>query len=255
MITVVINSYQSEKHIADCVVAAKLLTDDVLVVDMESTDRTAELARQFGARVVTHAPCRYVEPARMYGIRMAGTPWVCIIDTDERMTPELAKQIRETIKIDPPHTHFAIRRKNIFASQVWLKHGGWWPDYQTRLIRKDALRDWPARIHATPVIDGSRGMLSEAILHYFHSDISSMVRKTIIFEDIESELLYNAKRPVTTVTFLRKYVGELTRRLLFAQGFRDGVFGWLEAIYQAYSKTITWLYLYEKTNITKPIRP
>jgi hypothetical protein len=98
-------------------------------------------------------------------------------------------------------------------------------------------------------------MLSEAILHYFHSDISSMVRKTIIFEDIESELLYNAKRPVTTVTFLRKYVGELTRRLLFAQGFRDGVFGWLEAIYQAYSKTITWLYLYEKTNITKPIRP
>ena len=75
-----------------------------------------------------------------------------------------------------------------------------------------------------------------------------MVKKTVIFEDIESNLLLKAKKTSGTKTFFRKYLAELYRRLIKNLGFLDGPFGIIESIYQAFSKTITYLFLYEKQN-------
>ena len=90
--------------------------------------------------------------------------------------------------------------------------------------------------------------LKEPFLHYSHGDLQAMVEKTLIFEDIESELLYKAGRSVSTLLFFRKFLGELERRLLRNKGFMDGEIGIIESIYQAFSKTITYLFLYEKKN-------
>ena len=75
-----------------------------------------------------------------------------------------------------------------------------------------------------------------------------MVDKTINFENIESDLLLKANKPVATITFFRKFFGELFRRLIVKKGFMDGIIGIMESIYQAFSKTITYLLLYEKKN-------
>ncbi len=128
----------------------------------------------------------------------------------------------------------------------WLKNGGWWPDHQMRLINKNFFREWPTQIHSTPKIEGQMGFLENPIIHYFHGDLEKMVEKTIIFENIESDLLHKANRPVQTSTFYRKFLGELYRRLFKRAGFLDGQIGIIESIYQAFSKTITYLYLYEK---------
>ena len=90
------------------------------------------------------------------------------------------------------------------------------------------------------------GTLRNSLLHFFHTDLSGMVKKTVVYEAIEAALLYEARRSVSTTTFMRKYVGELYRRLFKTAGFLDGPYGVIESIYQAYSKTITWLMLYEK---------
>ncbi|MEI7652902.1 MAG: glycosyltransferase family 2 protein [bacterium] len=255
MFTVVINSYNNESPITECIESAYLLTDSIVVVDMESTDQTVVIAKKLGATVTSFPPSRYVEPARMAGITLAPGDWVCILDTDERITQELASEIKKTVAtVDELTTHFRIPRKNMFGKSTWLKHGGWWPDHQIRLIKKSALIEWPARIHSTPQIEGMSGQLESPLIHYFHGDVEGMVRKTAVFEDIESALLYDAKRSVGIPTFFRKYTGELVRRLITQQGFRDGTYGWLESIYQAFSKTITWLYLYEKTYISKPLK-
>ncbi|RJQ38302.1 hypothetical protein C4559_01965, partial [Candidatus Microgenomates bacterium] len=142
--------------------------------------------------------------------------------------------------------YFKVPRKNIFAGVKWLKHGGWWPDQQIRLINKKYFISWPKRIHSTPVINGSIGYLKNSLVHYFHGDLSGMVKKTAIFEDIESDLLFHAKRSSGTGIFFRKFFAELYRRLLKNLGFLDGPFGIIESIYQAFSKTITYLFLYEK---------
>jgi glycosyltransferase involved in cell wall biosynthesis len=243
-ITVIVNTRNEEKNIEDCLASAYLLTKSVIVVDMESTDKTAIIAKRTGASVYDFPPSQYVEPARLYAIEKSKTDWVMILDADERIDKKLALEI-SSLKDGP--THYKIPRKNIFGYSVWLKNGGWWPDHQTRLINKKHLKDWPKRIHSTPHITGELGYLNNPIVHYFHGDLESMVRKTIVFERIESDLLHKAKRESSTPIFFRKYFAELYRRLIKGAGFLDGTVGIIESIYQAYSKTITYLYLYEKS--------
>mgnify|MGYP001588852316 FL=1 len=259
-ITVLIEVFNEEKNIVDCIKSAQLLTQTVIVVDMQSTDHTVEIAKKMGATVIPFdAHPLYVEPAREFGIRQIKTDWVMILDADERMTKELADEILYVIASeakqskDDKTTYYKIPRKNIFGEKTclpagrWLQHGGWWPDEQMRLIKISAFKTWPSNIHSTPQIHGRMGHLKEPFLHYFHGDLQSMVEKTLIFEDIESELLFKAGRQVSTPTFFRKFFGELWRRLFKNKGFMDGEIGIIESIYQAFSKTITYLFLYEKS--------
>ncbi len=245
MITAVIHTRNEEKNIADCINSVRFLTDDIIVIDMQSDDATVSLAKKHGAKVFSFPKSNYVEPARQFGIDHAAGDWVLILDADERMTKELAEEILEKTK-NKEFGYYTLPRKNIFANK-WLKHGGWWPDRQIRVINKVFFKKWPREIHSTPVIGGDKGTINSYLIHYFHGNLEKMVGKTIIFEDIESELLYKAGRSVKTGTFFRKFWGELYRRLLKNKGFLDGTIGIIESVYQAYSKTITYLFLFEKT--------
>lgn len=246
-ITVIIYTHNEEKNICGCINSAKLLTDEIILVDMESIDKTVVTAKNLGVLVYNFPKSNYVEPAREFGIKKAKLDWILILDADERITEDLAKEIRQLLTINSSLlTYFKIPRKNIFANIKWLKHGGWWPDYQTRLINKKYFISWPKRIHSTPIIKGNFGHLKNPLIHYFHGDLNNMVNKTIIFEDIESELLYQVGKKTNTKTFFRKFLAELFRRLIKNFGFLDGAIGIIESIYQAFSKTITYLFLYEK---------
>lgn len=252
-ISVLIQTHNEENNIAECIASAQLLTNTLLVVDMESTDRTVEIAKKNGADVLTFPFSHYVEPARSFGVSQIESDWVFILDADERLTDDLVQEISKAIETEK-HTYYKVPRKNMFGGKTWLRYGGWWPDHQMRLIKRSAFRSWPSRIHATPHIDGSMGYLAHPFLHYFHGNLEHMVEKTLIFENIESDLLYDANRPVSTPTFFRKFLGELWRRLIVKRGFLDGKIGIMESVYQAFSKTITYLLLYEKKN-RRPVHP
>lgn len=243
--TVIIHTYNEEDTIRPCIESARLLTDDIHVIDMKSTDRTREIARQNHALVYSFPQSQYVEPSREYGIGTAQSDWVFILDADERMTQELAEEIRIVIS-QKKFTSYKVPRKNIFAGKKWLQWGGWYPDYQVRLIQKSSFVGWNAQIHSPPEIKGECGVLDVPFLHYFHPSFENMVDKTIIYEDIEARLLFEAHKKVSVWTFFRKFNGELYRRLIRYAGFLDDSYGIIESIYQAFSKTITYLFLYEK---------
>ena len=244
-ITVVIYTRNEAKNIVHCIESARLLSANIIVIDSQSTDETVFLAHQKGIEVFSFPNSDYVEPVRKFGIEKAKTEWVFILDADERVTAALAGEIKKVIE-DKLIGAYQVLRKNIFGRTKWLKHGGWWPDYQLRLINKNRFIDWPARIHSLPKIRGKRGLLVNPLIHYFHGDFAKMVEKTIIFENIEADLLFKAKRKVGLLTFFRKFFGELYRRLIKNKGFLDGQLGVMESVYQAFSKTITYLFLYEK---------
>lgn len=245
-ITVIIHTHNEERSLEACIASAKLLASTIVVIDMESTDRTVEIARTAHIPVFSFPHSLYVEPSRYFGIQHAKSRWVFMLDADERITKEFAGEVKGVI-LTTSHTYFKIPRKNIFGGVQWLRHGGWWPDYTMgRLLNKESFIDWPKEIHSTPHMNGTCGELRTPFLHYFHGNLSSMVHKTLIYEDIEAGLLHGAQRPVRTATFFRKFVGELTRRLIFKAGFLDGTFGIIESVYQAFSKTITWILLFEK---------
>lgn len=250
-ITVIVYASNDERNIERAVLSAHLLTTNVVLIDIGSTDRTTDIAKRLGAHVVTFEPTPYVELVRMEGIRHAKTDWAFILDSDEVITAELADRITSILTyqktdIQHPLYSYGIPRKNIFGKSKWLKHGGWWPDFQTRLIKRSALREWPSVIHSTPKIEGARINIREPLMHYSHGDFSQMVHKTIKFEGVESNLLFKAGKQASTITFFRKFLGELYRRLIKQKGFLDGKEGFAESIYQAYSKTVTYLLLYEK---------
>lgn len=227
-ITVIIYTPKN-KDIEDCINVAKLLTKNIISVYPDSN---------------------YVETVREVGIKKTKTDWVLILDADERITRELAEEIKEVLNLsqDDRKSAYKIPRKNIFGRTKWLRFGGWWPDYQIRLINKKYFISWPKRIHSTPVIRGEIGFLKNSLLHFFHGNLEKMVEKTLIFEDIESDLLNKAGRKANVSTFFRKYSAELWRRLFKGLGFLDGTVGVIESIYQAFSKTITHLFLYEKNH-------
>jgi len=248
-VTVIIHTHNEQSNVVECIASAKLLTENIIVIDMESADETVALAKKNGGQVVSFPFSHYVEPAREFGIKKAITTWTFLLDADERMTNELAQEIKDIISnSESKITYYKVPRQNVFGRKKWLRHGGWWPDHQIRLINTKYFRSWPKVIHSTPKIEGELGYLQNPIKHYFHGDLEKMVEKTVIFENIESDLLYKANKPVGTLTFFRKYLGELYRRLIGNLGFLDGSVGIIESIYQAYSKTITYLYLYEKKN-------
>jgi len=244
-ITVIIHTHNEEKNIKDCIESAQLLTNNIITIDMESKDRTKEIVNNFQLPIYNFQKSDYVEPAREYGIKQAQTDWVLILDADERMTNELAMEIKSVIN-NSKCSNCKIPRRNIFGGVKWLKHGGWWPDYQIRLINKKYFVSWPKRIHSPPKIKGELGYLKSPLIHYFHGDLDKMVEKTIVFENIESDLLYKAGKQALISTFFRKYFAELWRRMFQNKGFLDGTIGIIESIYQAFSKTITYLFLHEK---------
>ncbi len=247
-ISVIIYTYNSAEDISECIESAHQLTSNITIIDLESRDKSIELAEKEGAKVVSHPFTRYVETVREFGIELGNTEWLTILDADERITKELADEIRTSITSDE-FTHYKIPRKEYFARKTWLQYGGWWPNYLTgRLFKKNAFKQWPKNIHSSPLIDGNEGYLKSALLHYSKNDYQQIVAKTINFEDIESDLLFKANKRVATPTFFRKFFGELYRRMFKWQGYKDGTIGIIESIYQAFSKTITYIYLYEKQN-------
>jgi len=251
-LTIIIHTFNEEKNIKDCIESAKLLSKNIIVIDMQSNDQTPKIVQNLDLPIVSCPHSNYVEPAREFGIKQAKTDWVMILDADERITKELALEIKKLlVNKDLKNNYYRIPRKNIFGNVKWLRHGGWSPDYQIRLLNKKFFTSWPKRIHSTPQIKGNFQYLNNPLLHYFHGNLETMVKKTLIFEDIESDLLYRANKPVNTIIFFRKYLAELWRRMFKKLGFLDGPIGIIESVYQAFSKTITYLFLYEKKHIKK----
>jgi len=229
----------------DCVQSALLLTKNVIIIGEEKKNDTKTKLDTLGVKIISFPNSGIVEPARNFGIQQAHTAWIFLLDADERITPELAKEIKETIK-DKASEFYQVPRKEILFHSYWLRYGGWYPNYQTRLIQRSEFIQWPSKIHATPKIKGKKGMLHNPIIHYSQNDISELVNRTIIFENNEANLLFEANHSASTGVFFRKFFGELYRRLIKWQGLKDGTIGIIESIYQAFSKTITYLFLYEK---------
>lgn len=246
MLTVVLTVYNEEHHLKACIENIRKLTDSIIFVDTESTDSSVQIAKDMGLTVYTHPYTRYVEPTRNFAISKVTTEWLFILDADERFSDELISEIKHTLP-STDKTHFEITKKNLFAGMWWLKYGGWNADTMIRCIKKDAFVNWPAAIHSTPIINGDKGHFNALLDHHFHPSLENMVTKTALYEDMESNLLHQAGRPVSVRIFFRKFFGELYRRLIKKQGFRDGLPGVIESVYQAYSKTVTYLYLYEKS--------
>lgn len=250
-ISVIIIGKNAQDLIKDCILSVKW-ADEIIYLDGRSTDKTLKIVKRFKVKVIFQKG-KNLDFAAWHnqGIKESKGEWIFYLDTDERVTPELKKEILEKIRNSEEFSAYAIPRQNILLGQP-VRFGGWWPDYQIRLFRRGKLKKWEGKLHEHPVFEGKLGYLKNPMLHITHRDLSSMVEKTNQWSEVEADLLYKSGHPpMTWWRFLRIMLTEFWERGVKKQGWRDGVVGWIEIIYQMFSRFITYAKLWEKQSTKK----
>ena len=245
-ISAIVLTKNSENLVADCLASINW-TDEIVVIDDNSSDKTREMARKAGGKVFTFSG--NFSEKRNFGAKKAIGDWLLYIDADERVTPLLRKEIQSAISHQPStinhFTAYAIPRRNIFLGHE-MRWGGWWPDFVLRLIKKEALLKWEGELHEQPKIIGKVGKLKKPLTHISHRSLTEMVDKTNDWSEVEARLLFDAGHPkMTWWRFLSVGVREVWDRGIKKMGFLDGTVGVIEIIYQTFSRMITYAKLWE----------
>lgn len=173
-LSVVLATFNEEKNLPDCLTSIKDLADEIIVVDGSSTDRTVKIAKEFGAKVIVVKNLPNFHVNKQKAIEMATKDWILQLDADERVSPELSKEIKE--KIGNSVNGYWVPRKNWFLWRFLMK-GGQYPDYMLRLYARGKGKLPQKDVHEQAEVQGNIGYMSAPLLHYSYRDFSSYIRK------------------------------------------------------------------------------
>lgn len=241
-ISAIIIAKNAEELIGDCVDSVSFC-DEIIVIDNNSTDRTAELLKILGVKVFSFTSSSFSE-LRNFGLRKAKGKWVLYIDADERISPELAKNIRyqaSSIK-EKEYSVFRLQRKNFYLGN------NEWPYVEKleRLFKKSSLDGWHGKLHETAVVKGEIGELEGFLLHFTHRNLTEMLDKTIEWSEVEAELRLKAKHPkMSWWRFFRVMITAFWDSYVKQKGYKAGTAGLIESMYQTFSIFITYARLWE----------
>jgi len=236
-ITGIILTHNEQDHIAACIDGLRW-TDAILVFDSFSADETVERARAAGARVVQHS---FEDYGRQRNAAMLAviTDWVFFVDADERVSPELAEEIRA--KIGGPERGWSAPRHNYIFGKLTL-WAGWYPDYQLRVLHRASARYDPQRpVHEEALLKGSQGKLSQPIIHYNYRDVAHFIAKQEKYTDIEAGERHRRGQKPRVRTYLTMPLREFMRRFITLKGYRDGWHGLRLSVLMGWYELQTWI--------------
>lgn len=238
-LSVVVLTHNSEAVLSDCLRSLNF-ADEIIVVDDNSTDATVKVAAGFTAKVIQKKLISFAAQ-RNFGIGQAKYHWVLMIDSDERVSDELAKEIKVAIKTDA-FSAYKMKRLNCFFGRA-MKHGGYWPDWQIRLFKVKDFKQFTGSVHESPHFNGQLGSFANHLIHFSHNNLSECLAKSIIWTKKEAEEFIKAKHPpVTWWRLLKVTVWEFGYRYFKKLGFLDGYVGLVESLIQAMNR----FYVYQQ---------
>ncbi|HZT05419.1 MAG TPA: glycosyltransferase family 2 protein [Chloroflexota bacterium] len=214
--------------------------DEVLVlVDAATTDESMAVATPLADRV-EQAPFRSFSDFRNRALALASGTWVFFVDADERVSSALAAEIREATSgrglstNEPQPTGYWIPRHNVILGRL-VRGGGWWPDYQLRLLRRGAATYDPARaVHETVLLNGPSDYLDEPLLHLNYTSIGQIIHKQRRYAELEAESLRTAGARPRVRALVAAPIREFWRRYVVLAGWTDGPIGLLLSVVLAY---------------------
>jgi glycosyltransferase involved in cell wall biosynthesis len=187
-LSVVLATFNEEESLPACLDSIKGLADEIVVVDGTSADRTVEIAKKYGAKVVVTKNLPNFHINKQKAIELATKDWILQLDADERVSPELSQEIKENIencklKIANCVNGYWMPRKNWFLGRFLMK-GGQYPDYTLRLYRKGKGHLPQVHVHEQAEVIGKVGYLKHALLHYPYEDFASYLVKWNRYNDL-----------------------------------------------------------------------
>jgi glycosyltransferase involved in cell wall biosynthesis len=196
--------------------------DEIVVCDSGSTDGTPEICRAYTDRVFID-PWRGFAAHKNLALDRATGDWIFSLDADERVTPELAREIRETLRA-PAADGYTVARRNHFLGR-WIRHGGWYPDRTIRLVRRGAGRFQPRAVHEAVQVEGAVGHLVHPFDHFTYDSVSAYLRRMDRYSTLAAEEMRRDGRRARLVDLGLRPAATFLRMYLLQSGFRDGTAG------------------------------
>lgn len=252
-ISAVVNVRNEAENIEGCLKCLNFC-DEIIVVDMESSDDTVELAKNYTDKIFHHEAVGYVEPARNFAIKKATSDWILIVDADERIPKTLAAKLIEIVQKDEAD-FVRIPRKNLVFDQ-WLQHSRWWPDYNIRFFKKGSV-EWQDEIHSVPITTGNGINLEMeekyAIEHHHYKTIDEYFVRSLRYSNQQAKELIASGYKFDPVDLITKPISEFISRFFAGEGYKDGLHGLVVALLQFFSIMLVYLKVWEKEE-HRPIR-
>ena len=250
-LTAIVTTFNEEANIQECLRCLSF-ADEVLVADSFSTDKTLEIARDFGARIVQRE-YQCAASQKNWAIPQASHEWVLLCDADERVTDELRQEVQELLSGQPQHVGYSIPRANCFLGR-WIRHCGWSPerDSNTRLFLRDRSRYEEKEVHADIICDGPVGVINSPLMHYSFVTIDQYISKMNRYTTWAARDILSSGRKVGGLEVSLRPIGTFLRMYVLQAGFLDGVHGLILCIASAfytfakYAKA--WLLIHHKTD-------
>jgi glycosyltransferase involved in cell wall biosynthesis len=221
---------------------------ELVVVDSFSQDGTYEICKQYTDQVYQRKWTGYRDQYQ-YAADLTAQDWIMFVDADEEIPPELAGEIR--IELDGRGKEidgYFVYRRTYYLGR-WIRYGGWYPDGEIRLYRKDKGR-WEGGLHAKLVVDGEIGVLKNQYLHYTYGNISDQIQTIDRYSSVSAGDLFESGEKFSLFKLLFHPPFRLVKEYLLKSGFRDGLPGLIIIISTMFYVFIKYAKLWELTRPT-----
>jgi glycosyltransferase involved in cell wall biosynthesis len=240
-VTAVIAAHDEAAQIEACIASVEWASE-VIVVENDSIDDTIDRARGAGATVIS-PKFTTIGAARNHAIDRVKTPWVFVLDADERCTPELAAEIAQVVGTPGSYSAFRVPRRNFFLKKE-IRHGGWGSDRPIRLFKRE-LRYNASLVHEHVEVIGETGALRNILLHYTYNSLDQYFEKFNRYSGWWAEQNHARGRKVSVAGVLFKPPAKFVSMYVFRGGFLDGAHGLVLACLAAASVMAKYARLWE----------
>jgi glycosyltransferase involved in cell wall biosynthesis len=223
-LSVILITRNEEANLADCLASLEGIARQIVVVDTTSTDRTLEIAKNYGAVISQPADWPGFGPQKNRALDLATGEWVLSLDADERLTPALRSEILTAIHHSAHVDCFAIPRLSWYCGR-FIQHSGWNPDYVDRLFRRGTARFSDDLVHERLIPSGQVAKLENPMLHYSFMNFSQVLQKIDRYSTASAEQAFTKGRRSNPLKAILHGLWAFIRTYFIRAGFLDGYQG------------------------------
>lgn len=224
---------RNEAHnLHDCLQSMQGLVDEIIVVDSQSTDATVAIAQQHGAKVSQPADWPGFGPQKNRALDLATCDWVLSIDADERVTPELAAEIKQVLQAADGHVAYKLPRLSSYCGK-FIHHAGWQPDYVLRVFKRGRAKFSDDLVHERVLTQQPVHALENHLLHYSYLNFSQVLQKVDAYSSASAKQAYARGKRASLAGAVGHGAWAFFRTYVIRRGFLDGAHGFALAISNA----------------------
>lgn len=228
-------------HVQACLQSVRELVQEIIVVDSASTDGTAALCKQLGARVYDQPFENFTKQKNAALSKVTGE-WALSLDADETLTPELAEEIKQAVLSDK-YDGYELPRVNDFLGKR-MHHSGIKKEYILRLVRTSKARFEGGKVHEKLVVQGKTARLKNVFIHHPYDDIETYFAKFNKYTTLAAQTMYENGKRVCLLRVLLTVPFEFARRYLLKAGFLDGMRGLIWASFSCFYVFVKYMKLW-----------